>query len=203
MAGDGTVTVVDVKAASRLRDPEVRAQFSWTRTVAASRGWGFEAWSGADRRLLDNVRFLAGYRRSLVIDAGLLPVVLHAAREQATIGSVERALAGEYPVALVRPAVLHLLWTGRLRADLRRPLGAATPVQPAAGARRSGPGACKQSRASEHRLRCHRRNPDARLPAVPGAAVHDGCTASEPGHRRAACCRTRRAVIGFGRTPRQ
>ena len=32
------------------------------------------------------------------------------------------------------PAVLHLLWTGRLRADLRRPLGAATPVRLAAGA---------------------------------------------------------------------
>jgi len=61
-------------------------------------------------------------------------VVLDAAREQATIGSVERALAGAYPVQLVRPAVLHLLWTGRLRADLRRPLGAATPVQLAAGA---------------------------------------------------------------------
>jgi hypothetical protein len=132
--GDGAVTVVDVKAASRLRDPEVRAQFSWTRAVAASRGWGFEAWSGADKELLDNVRFLAGYRRGLVISAGLLPVVLDAAREQATIGSVERALAGEYPVQLVRPAVLHLLWTGRLRADLRRPLGAATPVRLAAGA---------------------------------------------------------------------
>jgi hypothetical protein len=60
-------------------------------------GWGFEAWSGAGGRLLDNVRFLAGYRRSLVIDASLLPVVLQAAREQATIGSVEQALAGEYP----------------------------------------------------------------------------------------------------------
>jgi hypothetical protein len=132
--GDGTVTVVDVKAASRLGDPEVRAQFSWTSAVAASRGWGFEAWSGAARELLDNVRFLAGYRRGLVISAGLLPAVLEAAREQATIGSVERALAGEYPVQLVRPAVLHLLWTGRLRADLRRPLGAATPVRLAAGA---------------------------------------------------------------------
>ena len=60
VGGDGAVTVVDVKAASRLRDTEVRAQFSWTRAVAAARGWGFEAWSGADRRLLDNVRFLAG-----------------------------------------------------------------------------------------------------------------------------------------------
>jgi len=61
-------------------------------------------------------------------------VVLDAVRERATIGSVEQGLAGEHPVALVRPAVLHLLWTGRLRADLRRPLGADTPVQVAAGA---------------------------------------------------------------------
>jgi hypothetical protein len=91
--GDGTVTVVDVKAASRLGDPEVRAQFSWTSAVAASRGWGFEAWSGAARELLDNVRFLAGYRRGLVISAGLLPAVLEAAREQATIGS----LSGRWP----------------------------------------------------------------------------------------------------------
>jgi len=30
--------------------------------------------------------------------------------------------------------VLHLLWTGRLRADLHRPLGAGTPVRLAAGA---------------------------------------------------------------------
>ena len=30
--------------------------------------------------------------------------------------------------------MLHLLWTGRLRADLRRPLGAGTPVRLAAGA---------------------------------------------------------------------
>ena len=49
------------------------------------------------RELLDNVRFLAGYRRGLVISAGLLPVVLDAARGQATIGSVERALAGAVP----------------------------------------------------------------------------------------------------------
>lgn len=130
---DGAVTVVDVKAASRLRDPKVQAQFSWMRELARCRGWRFEAWSGADRQLLDNVRFLAGYRRSLVIEEGLLPVVLDAAREQATIGSVEQTLASEYPVQLVRPALLHLLWTGRLRADLRRPLGTDTPVRLAAG----------------------------------------------------------------------
>lgn len=125
----GAVTVVDVKPASRLEDPKVRAQFAWTRELTGRRGWGFEAWSGADRLLLDNVRFLAGYRRRLVIEEGLLPAVLEIAREQPAIGSVELALAGRYPVQLVRPAVLHLLWTGRLRADLRRPLDAGTVVQ--------------------------------------------------------------------------
>jgi hypothetical protein len=130
--GSGEVTVVDVKPAWKLQDPEVRAQFSWTRELARCRGWGFEAWSGADRVLLDNVRFLAGYRRSLVIEAGLIPVVLDAAREQVTIGSVEQDLASRYPVALARPVLLHLLWTGQLQADLRRPLGADTAVQVAA-----------------------------------------------------------------------
>lgn len=37
---DGSVTVVDVKAASRLEDPLVVAQFAWTRRVCAERGWG-------------------------------------------------------------------------------------------------------------------------------------------------------------------
>ena len=133
--GDGAVTVVDVKAASRLRGPAgPGAVLVDARRSAASRGWGFEAWSGADRRLLDNVRFLAGYRRGLVIDAGLLPAVLMPRGDRPPIGSVERALAGGTRSALVRPAVLHLLWTGRLRADLRRPLCADTPVRLAAGA---------------------------------------------------------------------
>jgi len=128
VTGGGGVTVVDVKAASRLEDPLVRAQFSWAREVAACRGWGFEAWLGADRGLLDNVRFLAGYRRASVICADLVPLVLEAAGRQAAIGSVEGALAGRHPVALVRPVVLHLLWTGRLRADLGLRLSADTLV---------------------------------------------------------------------------
>jgi hypothetical protein len=126
---DGGVTVVDVKAASRLADPCVQAQFSWTRRLAGLRGWGFEVWSGADRRLLDNVRFLAGYRRRCVIAAGVVPAVLDAASGQPTIGSIEQALSDRHPWALVRPVVLHLLWVGRLEADLGRPLGVDTPVR--------------------------------------------------------------------------
>lgn len=60
---DGLVTVVDVKAPSRMRDPKVIAQFDWTRRVCSRRGWVYETWSGAEQAVVENVRFLAGYRR--------------------------------------------------------------------------------------------------------------------------------------------
>ena len=125
---DGGVTVVDVKAPSRMADPGVREQFAWTRRVCAGRGWAFEEWSGADSRVLANVRFLAGYRRPALIDADLIPAVLDAAAGQPSLGAIERALLPRHPVALVRPVALHLLWTGYLQADLTRPLSPDTPV---------------------------------------------------------------------------
>jgi hypothetical protein len=129
LRADGGVTVVDVKAPSRLADPAVKAQFAWTRQVCAGRGWAFEAWSGADPQLLANVRFLAGYRRRAVIAGELIPAVLDAAGRQLTIGAIEQALSKWPRQELVRPVVLHLMWSGRLRADLRQPLGTDTPVQ--------------------------------------------------------------------------
>lgn len=119
---DGGVTVVDVKAPDRLADPEVQAVFAWTRAAVALRGWAFQAWAGAPKTLLDNVRFLAGYRRRTVVEAGLLSGVLEVAGEQATLGGIERALAERHPALLVRPAMLHLVWSGALQVDLQRPL---------------------------------------------------------------------------------
>ena len=119
---DGGVLVVDVKPAHRLDDATVRAVFDWTATVVGWRGWRFEAWCGADAVLLSNVAFLAGYRRPLVVDQSLLGEVLAAAAAcQDTIAGTERAV--DAPPARVRPVVLHLLWTGRLRTDLGTPIG--------------------------------------------------------------------------------
>jgi hypothetical protein len=127
---DGGVTVVDVKAPSRMADPGVRSQFAWTRQVCAGRGWAFEAWSGADSRLLANVRFLAGYRRPALIDDDLIPAVLDAAAAgQSSVGAIERALSPRHLPVLVRPVVLHLLWSGWLHADLTCALSAETPVR--------------------------------------------------------------------------
>ena len=134
VGGDGAVTVVDVKAASRLAGPggpgAVRVDARRSRRAGdggsrpgPARTGGCWTTSGS----------WPGTAAAWSSSAGLLPAVLDAARGRPRSASVERALAGEYPVALVRPAVLHLLWTGRLRADLRRPLGADTPVRLAGG----------------------------------------------------------------------
>jgi hypothetical protein len=128
----GEVTVVDVKAPSKRDDPGVRALMEWTRQVVALRGWGFEEWYGAPPRLLANVAFLAGYRRRAVIDEGLLPRVRRAVGGGSAIADVERSLLPAHP-ALVRPAVLHLLWCGELLTDLTVPLGGHSVVRPGAG----------------------------------------------------------------------
>lgn len=126
---DGLVTVVDVKAPSRMKDPKVTAQFAWTHHVCARRGWAYETWSGGDPAVLENVRFLAGFRRPALLETDRMPAVLAAARGQSTIGGIEAALADQMPQEAVRPLVLHLIWSGALVADLGRPLGSATTVE--------------------------------------------------------------------------
>lgn len=132
MAG-GAMTVVDVKPAHRLTDAAVVEQMSWTREICAGAGWGFELWSGTEPVVLENVRFLAGYRRLGLVDAGLIPLVLDAAAEPIGIGALERVLDAPRRRGLLRPVVLHLLWSGRLEAELGRVLDADTVVRTAAG----------------------------------------------------------------------
>jgi hypothetical protein len=125
---DGGVTVVDVKSPSRMDDPLVVAQFAWTRQVCERHGFGFEVWSGADPVLLENVRFLAGYRRAATVSVELAPAVMGAAREPVSIADAEHRLARSTQRCLVRPAILHLVWRSWLMADLSRPLDGDTII---------------------------------------------------------------------------
>jgi len=120
--GNGGVTVVDVKAAWRLSDPAVVEQFAWAREVCSAHGFGFEVWSGCDRVVLENIRFLAGYRRAELISEQLVPLVLSAAALPVKLRDLERSLAAPDRRGLVRPVALHLLWSGALRVDLSRAL---------------------------------------------------------------------------------
>jgi hypothetical protein len=89
--------------------------------VFANRGWEHEVWSGADPQLPANVRFLAGYRRAAVMEPRTGVDAISPAGTLLTIAAAEAALR-DVGVIDPRPVVLHLLWSGRLRADLSRPL---------------------------------------------------------------------------------
>ncbi|MFC5107430.1 TnsA-like heteromeric transposase endonuclease subunit [Kibdelosporangium philippinense] len=126
---DRAVTVVDVKAASRLDDPKVSAQFAWMKRLCEQQGFRFEVWSGTDPVLLENVRFLAGFRRPALVAQELVPLVLEAAVSPCTIAELERQLAGPARWDRIRPVILHLLWRSRLTANLFRPLDGDTIVR--------------------------------------------------------------------------
>jgi hypothetical protein len=60
---DSGPLVVDVKPHARLTRPLDVVTFAWTRELVKSRGWRYEVWSEPRLVELENVRFLAGYRR--------------------------------------------------------------------------------------------------------------------------------------------
>jgi hypothetical protein len=113
--------VVDVKPEHLLTRPTVAATFAWTRRLVEARSWQYEVWSGAPSPELENVRFLAGYRRPRLFDSALLDAVRGADVDGRMFGEVVRGLAGCDP-AVGRAAVLHLLWLGELKTDLSTPL---------------------------------------------------------------------------------
>jgi hypothetical protein len=113
--------VIDVKPEHLLDKPTVAYTFAWTRRLVEARGWQYEVWSGAPSAKLENLRFLAGYRRPWLFDAVLLDEIRSTQMEGRTLGEALRGLEGHDP-ALIRAAVLHLLWQGELKTDLSTPL---------------------------------------------------------------------------------
>jgi hypothetical protein len=128
--GDGGLTVADVKPLRRLDDDDVKFTFGWTSDLAGKLGWRFEVFSEPEPRILANVRFLAGYRRSRQFDAAVLEEALALAGRPRLMADLELLVAGAAGSrAAARAHLLHLLWSGRLRADLGRPLSGMTRVE--------------------------------------------------------------------------
>lgn len=124
---DGPV-VVDVKPRRRLEDPKVASCFAWTRQAVESRGWAYEVFSEPPAAELENVRFLAGYRRIGLFDRNLVDEVAGQVMDGMPLGDCFLVLP-DRPRPLVKSAVLHLLWTDRLVCDLSRPLSSARVVR--------------------------------------------------------------------------
>ena len=121
LATDHGPVVVDVKPEHLLAKPTVAYTFAWTRRLVEARGWRYEVWSGASSPEMENVRFLAGYRRPWLFDATLLDQIRSADVAGRTFDEVVHGVAGCDP-ATARAAVLHLLWQGELKTDLSTPL---------------------------------------------------------------------------------
>ncbi|MDX3852952.1 MULTISPECIES: TnsA-like heteromeric transposase endonuclease subunit [unclassified Streptomyces] len=117
---DGPV-VVDVKPRHRVAKPEVAFTFDWTRRLLETRGWRYVVWSEPASAELENLRFLAGYRRDWLFDGLLLDELRAMGLDRRTLGELDDALAGREPEE-VRAGVLHLLWRGELVTDLSTPL---------------------------------------------------------------------------------
>ncbi|MFF7705491.1 TnsA-like heteromeric transposase endonuclease subunit [Streptomyces lydicus] len=117
---DGPV-VVDVKPRRRLSKPVVACTFAWTRRAVESRGWRYEVWNEPPEAELENVRFLAGYRRGWLFVPEVLEELRRTDLDGASLGQASQRLPGR-PEQCVRAAIHHLLWTHELLTDLNEPL---------------------------------------------------------------------------------
>jgi hypothetical protein len=122
---DGFV-VVDVKPRDRLDDPKVAATFAWTREIAEAAGWTFEVACEQPRPYIDNVRFLAGYRRSRYVSGPALDELRSKNLDGLTVDEVLSSTSGPRP--LVKATLLHMLWTHEVMADLSERLWSQTLI---------------------------------------------------------------------------
>ena len=79
---------------------------------------------------LDDVRFLAGYRRSWLIHTDILDEMRARTANLSglSVANAEREF-GVRPHSLVRAALMHLLWCHELAVDLDRPLSPSTVLE--------------------------------------------------------------------------
>jgi hypothetical protein len=113
--------VVDVKPHQQLAKPVVAFTFAWTRRAVESRGWRYEVWSEPLEAELENIRFLAGFRREWLFAPDLLDELRRADVDGVTMGEAAERLPGR-PEPCVRAAIHHLLWRHDLHMDLTEPL---------------------------------------------------------------------------------
>jgi hypothetical protein len=121
--------VVNVKPPSRLAVPKVAAALAWPQEHFARRGWRTEVWTGAPTLRLTNLRFLAGYRHAERCDPEALELVRRLGTRATTIGELEQMCGHHCRVELVRPAILHAVWSHELRIDIDQHLDVHTRLE--------------------------------------------------------------------------
>lgn len=120
---DNGPVVVDVVRAERLEHDKIQRLCAWTRRIVQSVGWSYVVFTEPTPVLLNNVRFLSGYRRDWLIDQDTVGEMLRRRGEMAgaTFHDAE-ALFPHHSASLVRSSLLHLLWCHDLTFDVTQRL---------------------------------------------------------------------------------
>jgi len=128
--GDQGPIVVDVVRAERMTNPRIVRLCAWTKEIVESLGWSYLVLHEPVAVRIANVRFLAGYRREWLTNQDVL-VDLRCRRTDLvgrSIGEAEELIEG-HPRALVRPALLSMLWRREFDVNLEIPLERSTVLE--------------------------------------------------------------------------
>ena len=124
--GDGTGVVVDVRPDERIPQSDAEV-FAVTASACALAGWQFRRVGGLDPVLTTNVRWLSRYRHGRCLVPGIAEALLEVFTEGRGLFA-GAGLVGERLRAL--PVLFHLMWQGRLVANLTGgPLSTSTVVR--------------------------------------------------------------------------
>jgi hypothetical protein len=117
----GQVVVTDCRPASRA-DEKFRRKAAVTAAACTHIGWDYRVVGEPDPVWAANLRWLAGYRHPRFGDEYLEELLVSLFASAQPLSAARQV--GD-PIH-VRPVLFHLLWRGRLSANLRRPLGETT-----------------------------------------------------------------------------
>lgn len=117
----GQVVVTDCRPVGRA-DEKFRRKAAVTAAACSHIGWDYRLVGEPDPVWAANLRWLAGYRHPRFGDEHLEGLLVSLFASAQPLSAARQA--GD-PIR-VRPVLFHLLWRGRLSADLGRPLGETT-----------------------------------------------------------------------------
>ena len=122
---DGSAVVVDVRLDDQIGPDDART-FAKSEITCGEIGWEYRRVGSVDPVLLANMRWLSGYRHPRVLRAGIATELI------AVFSAARPLLRGVREVGdpiHVLPVLYHLLWHGRLVADVgTEPLSETTMI---------------------------------------------------------------------------
>lgn len=125
---DGVALLADCPAATAPAGDRAERAAAVLEAACEAVGFTYRRLAPPEKVVAANVRWLAGYRHPRHRDAGGLEQAVLEAFAAPRPLMAGAAAAGEVLTAL--PVLYHALWSGRLAADLTRPLGEQTLVSP-------------------------------------------------------------------------